>query len=162
MNATYYTYSDTPAGTVLLTGDGTVTTGIYWKVFKRVPKVEDDWVEDEQVFGEVLTQLDEYFKGTRTTFSFPYEAKGTAFQKSVWKELEKLGYGAHASYQAIANAIGNPKAVRAVGTAVGSNPLSIVVPCHRVLTSSNAISGYAGGTASKAVLLNIEKIAFLT
>jgi len=156
----YYTYADTPAGTLFLTGDGAVTTGIYWKVFKRVPQVNKDWVENRDVFTEVLRQLDEYFNGTRTVFDFPHEASGTVFQKSVWKELEKLRYGAHSSYQAIATAIGKPKAVRAVGTAVGSNPLSIVVPCHRVLSSSGKITGYAGGLAAKSLLLSTENIPF--
>jgi len=156
----YYTYAKTPAGEVLLTSDGVVTTGIYWKVFKRVPQMGEGWAENKPFFAQVLSELDEYFGGVRTSFTFPYKANGTEFQKRVWKELEKLEYGTSSSYQAIATAVGKPKAVRAVGTAVGSNPLSIIVPCHRVLGSSGKITGYAGGIAAKSLLLRLEHIAF--
>ena len=132
----YYTFTDTPAGTLLLTGDGKVVTGMHWKVFKRAPSVEPGWVEDRSVFEEPLRQLDEYFSGRRKVFSFAYRALGTPFQMSVWQELTKIPYGGHTSYRTVAEAVGKPRAVRAVGTAVGSNPISIVIPCHRVLTAS--------------------------
>ncbi len=154
----YYTFTDTPAGTLLLTSDGNIITGLHWKVFKRTPKVAKDWIEDGMIFKEALNQLDEYFAGKRRVFTFAYTFRGTDFQKSVWRELEKIPYGTYSSYQAIANAIGKPQAVRAVGTAVGSNPLSIVVPCHRVLTSSKKLGGYTGGIASKIYLLTREQI----
>lgn len=156
----YYMFANTPAGMLLFVGNGKTVTGIHWEVFKRRPVIAPDWVEDKAVFKEVLYQFDEYFAGKRTAFNFAYEAQGTDFQKAVWKELEKIPYGDHSSYQAIAYAVGKPKAVRAVGTAVGSNPLSIVVPCHRVLTSSGMLGGYAGGLKSKQYLLQKERIAF--
>ncbi len=156
----YYTCTDTPAGILLFISDGTVVNGIHWKVFKRTPGVAKDWEENRTIFKEVLDQFDEYFAGQRQTFTFAYSFQGTTFQKAVWKELEKIPYGAYSSYQAIANAIGKPKAVRAVGTAVGSNPLSIVIPCHRVLTSSIKLGGYAGGIKSKTYLLKREGILF--
>lgn len=156
----YYTFIDTPAGDLLLLSNGEVLTGIHWKVFKRRPLITSDWTENKTVFKEVVNQLGECFAGKRTTFTIAYAFTGTDFQKSVWRELENIPYGTHTSYQAIASAIGKPKAVRAVGTAVGSNPLSIIVPCHRVLTSSAKISGYAGGVESKAYLLAAERIVF--
>jgi methylated-DNA-[protein]-cysteine S-methyltransferase len=156
---TYYTFSDTPAGTLLLIGDGTTLTGLHWEVFKRRPAVGPTWTEDAAAFSTVLQQLSEYFAGSRQAFDFPYQMKGTDFQMSVWKELEKIPYGERSSYQAIATAIGKPKATRAVGTAVGSNPMSIVVPCHRVLTSSGALGGFAGGLPSKVMLLAREETA---
>lgn len=157
----YYTYKDTPAGTLLFMGDGEVVTGMHWKVFKYAPRAIPDWIENESVFEEPIRQLEEYFAGQRTVFTFLYRLEGTDFQKAVWHELEKIPYGTLSSYRQIAHVIGRPKAVRAVGTAVGRNPLSIVVPCHRVLTSTLRISGYAGGVASKEYLLAREGIAYL-
>ncbi len=156
----YYTFANTPAGRLLFVGDGKTVTGVHWEVFKRRPVVAPDWIENKNAFKEALHQFDEYFAGKRTAFTFAYEASGTDFQKAVWRELEKIPYGAHSSYQAIADTIGRPRAVRAVGTAVGSNPLSIVVPCHRVLTSSSKLGGYAGGLEGKQYLLRKEQITF--
>lgn len=158
---TYYTFTETPAGTLLLIGDGTTVTGAHWKVFKRAPVVGTDWVENKEVFSEVIQQLDEYFAGTRQVFDFDFTLTGTEFQMAVWRELEKIPFGTRSSYLAIATAIGRPNAVRAVGTAVGSNPISIIVPCHRVLTTSGHLGGYAGGLLGKEMLLSTEKIAWL-
>lgn len=156
----YYTVKNTPAGELLFISDGKTITGIHWLVFKRAPKIQPDWIENEQVFSEAIKQFDEYFAGKRTMFTFAHSSQGSEFQKAVWKQLEKIPYGKSSSYQVIATAIGKPKAVRAVGTAVGSNPLSIIVPCHRVLTSTAALGGYAGGIESKKCLLQTEDIAF--
>lgn len=155
----YYTFYDTPAGQLLLMSDGSTLIGAHWVVFKRAPQVALGWIEDKQLFNDIIRQLDEYFKGVRTQFEVDYRFDGTDFQRSVWKELTKIPYGASSSYAAIAATIGKPKAVRAVGTAVGSNPISIIVPCHRVLTSTGAIGGYAGGLASKMTLLDTENIS---
>jgi O-6-methylguanine DNA methyltransferase len=157
---TYYTFENTPAGQILLVGDGETLSGLYWKVFKRTPTIGVDWIEDKTKFAAIIKQLDEYFAGTRQTFDLKFAAKGTEFQKKVWAELSKIPFAAKSSYQAIATTIGKPKAVRAVGTAVGSNPISIIVPCHRVLTSDNKLGGYAGGLASKEVLLQNEGIVW--
>jgi len=157
---TYYTFTDTPAGTILLIGDGKKLNGIHWKSFERAPKVQSDWIEDPKMFSMHLKQLNEYFAGERTSFDFEFSAEGTDFQKKVWKELSKIPFGASKSYATIARAIGKPKAVRAVGTAVGSNPMSIVVPCHRVLTSANKLGGFAGGIKSKQILLKREGIGW--
>ncbi len=155
---TYYTFHDTPAGRLLLMSDGRTLTGAHWVVFKRAPKAVPDWIEDKGRFVAICRQFDEYFAGSRDQFDIEYRFEGTDFQKSVWSELVKIPYGVSSSYAAIAEAIGKPKAVRAVGTAVGSNPVSIIVPCHRVLTSAGGIGGYAGGLPSKMVLLKTETI----
>lgn len=155
---TYYTFHDTPAGRLLFTSDGTTLTGAHWVVFKRAPQVAPDWVEDEVRFAAICRQFDEYFAGSRDQFDVEYRFEGTDFQRSVWNELVKIPYGVSSSYAAIAETIGKPKAVRAVGTAVGSNPVSIIVPCHRVLTSRGGIGGYAGGLPSKMMLLKTEAI----
>jgi methylated-DNA-[protein]-cysteine S-methyltransferase len=154
----YYALTNTPAGTLLLIGDGKTITGMHWEVFKRRPSINPEWTEDMEAFSDLMQQLDEYFAGTRQVFDFEYAAKGTEFQMKVWRELAKIPYGVRSSYQAIAGAVGNPKAARAVGTAVGSNPISIVIPCHRVLTSIGKLGGYAGGFASKTLLLELEDI----
>lgn len=146
---------------LLLTHNGHSLTGVYWKVFVRSPEVLPEWREDKNKFTDVIRQFDEYFAGRRTSFDLIYAVSGTDFQKSVWREIAKISYGTHSTYKAIAEAIGKPKAVRAVGTAVGSNPISIAVPCHRVLATSGKLGGYAGGLESKRVLLKIEKIPFL-
>jgi O-6-methylguanine DNA methyltransferase len=156
---TYYRFYDTPAGRLLLTSDGTTLTGAHWTVFKRAPQVAPSWIQDETLFVDVCRQFDEYFAGSRNQFEIEYRFDGTDFQKSVWNELAKIPYGVSSSYATIATVIGKPKAVRAVGTAVGSNPISIIVPCHRVLTSTGAIGGYAGGLSSKLALLSTENIS---
>jgi O-6-methylguanine DNA methyltransferase len=156
----YYAHINTPAGELLLVRDNHTVTGLHWKIFKRVPVIQANWVENKDVFTEVIQQLSEYFAGKRQLFTFDYAAKGTDFQMKVWRELQKIPFGQKSSYQAIANIIGKPKAVRAVGTAVGSNPISIVVPCHRILTSSDKLGGYAGGLPAKQVLLQAENITW--
>lgn len=102
-------------------------------------------------------QLLEYFAGTRVNFDLVLEPTGTDFQKSVWKQLQTIKYGQTISYKDVAQKIVNPKAVRAVGAANGRNPISIVIPCHRVIAASGQLSGYAGGVERKAWLLDHEK-----
>jgi O-6-methylguanine DNA methyltransferase len=157
----YFTYADTQAGPILLTSDGQTLSGLYWKVFRRAPLPQAHWTKRPEVFTSVMQQLNEYFAGQRTVFDVAYAPRGTEFQREVWQQLEQLPFGAATSYQAIATAIGRPKAVRAVGTAVGSNPISILIPCHRVLGSSRTLNGYAGGIPAKQALLELENISFI-
>ena len=105
---------------------------------------------------EACSQLSAYFAKTRHEFDLPIDVKGTEFQTSVWKALQRIPYGQTVSYLDIAKHIGNPKAVRAVGLANGKNPIAIVVPCHRVIGSNKTLTGYAGGLARKQFLLNLE------
>ncbi|NAW78372.1 methylated-DNA--[protein]-cysteine S-methyltransferase [Vibrio sp. V33_P6A3T137] len=106
---------------------------------------------------DTIQQLEEYFAGQRTQFCLPLAATGTPFQRSVWQALGNIPYGETWSYQQLAEAIGNPKAVRAVGLANGKNPLSIIVPCHRVIGKNGKLTGYAGGIERKAGLLALER-----
>jgi O-6-methylguanine DNA methyltransferase len=156
----YYRYISTPAGNLLCTSDGQAITGLHWQVFRRAPIVQPSWIEQANLFEGVKAQLAEYFAGTRQQFNFAYHLTGTPFQQKVWQELAKIPYGTATSYKTIAATVGSPKAVRAVGTAVGSNPLSIVMPCHRVLTSTAQLGGYAGGLEAKQALLKLEGITF--
>lgn len=105
---------------------------------------------------EVCRQLDEYFAGTRTAFDFPLRLQGTPFQEKVWAALRDIPYGETRSYQQIAQAIGQPKACRAVGMANHRNPIYIVVPCHRVVGANGALTGYGGGLDMKKALLELE------
>lgn len=104
-----------------------------------------------------LTQLDEYFRGERQTFSLDLEPEGTEFQKAVWRQLSTIPYGQTASYLDIAKLIDNEKAVRAVGAANGQNKIAIIIPCHRVVGSDGKLTGYGGGLWRKAWLLNHER-----
>ncbi|APB74892.1 methylated-DNA--[protein]-cysteine S-methyltransferase [Paenibacillus polymyxa] len=110
-----------------------------------------------QVLAECAIQLDEYFKGERFEFTFPYAFEGTDFQQKVWNALMSVGYGKTTAYKDIALAIGNEKAIRAVGSANGKNKLSIVIPCHRIIGSNQKLTGYAGGLWRKEWLLQHEK-----
>jgi methylated-DNA-[protein]-cysteine S-methyltransferase len=158
---THYTRMETPAGPLLLTSDGTVITSMYWEVFKHMPPIQPGWKEDKTPLLQAIQQLEEYFAGKRRTFDFPRQTTiGTPFQRRVWEELSKIPYGKTVTYGDIAAKIGRPAAVRAVGTAVGRNPFSIIVPCHRVLAAGGRINGYAGGLDSKATLLKIENILY--
>lgn len=108
-------------------------------------------------FERKLKQLGEYFEGVREKFDLPFDVQGTPFQMQVWNQLSKIPYGETCSYRDIARKIKNAKAVRAVGTANGRNPLSIIVPCHRVIASNGSLGGYAGGVKLKTKLLSFEK-----
>lgn len=106
----------------------------------------------DRVYGEIM----EYLDGKRRHFDFPIELHGTDFQKKVWNQLQKIPYGETRTYKEVAEAIGNPKASRAVGMANNKNPIFIVVPCHRVVGSDGKLTGYAGGLDMKAALLELE------
>jgi O-6-methylguanine DNA methyltransferase len=105
-----------------------------------------------------LAQLREYFSRIRCEFDLPLDARGTEFQKAVWAEIARIPYGATTTYGEIARRVGHPRATRAVGGAVGANPLSIVVPCHRVLGAGGTLTGYGGGLEVKAALLRLEGV----
>ena len=114
-----------------------------------------------KILADAVFQLEEYFKGQRKNFDLPLDAKGTAFQKQVWNQLSQIPYGRTCSYKQIAQQIKNDKAIRAVGSANGKNPLFIIVPCHRVIASDGTLGGYAGGIEVKMKLLDLEKKTLL-
>lgn len=113
-------------------------------------------VENEEKLGEAVVELDQYFRGEREVFQLPVDLRGTDFQKNVWVALEKIPYGQIQSYSDIALGLDKPNAVRAVGSAIGRNPLLIVVPCHRVLGKNGKLTGYRGGMEMKERLLTLE------
>jgi methylated-DNA-[protein]-cysteine S-methyltransferase len=117
----------------------------------------DDWEEgDNVVLAATRVQLDEYFAGTRRAFDLPLAPRGTAFQRAVWCALASIAYGETISYRELAERIGQPSAMRAVGAANGRNPLPIVVPCHRVIGADGSLTGFGGGLPTKRFLLQLE------
>lgn len=126
-------------------------------VFLKRATSPDDIGQRTEFTDMVFSQVTEYLDGKRREFDFPYKLKGTEFQVKVWEELLRIPYGEIRTYKEVAAAIGNPKASRAVGTANNKNPLTIVVPCHRVIGSNGQLVGYAGGLDMKIALLEIEK-----
>jgi methylated-DNA-[protein]-cysteine S-methyltransferase len=114
------------------------------------------WIAEEEKLRPYAEQLTEYFRGERTSFSLPLDAGGTSFQHSVWKALSEIPFGARASYTDIASYIGKPESVRAVGAAIGANPVLIVVPCHRVVGKNGSLTGFREGLEMKRRLLELE------
>ena len=145
-----------PVGLLELREEGGSLTGIDLAAEgAEIP--QEPFARHSDLLYEAYRQLDEYFKGTRKAFDLPLNAKGTEFQRTVWRELEKIPYGETRSYEDIAGGLGKPKAVRAVGQANGRNPLIIVVPCHRVIRKSGDISGFRLGNQVKRYLLELER-----
>jgi methylated-DNA-[protein]-cysteine S-methyltransferase len=120
------------------------------------PRLDAPEVANDPLFERVADQLEHYFAGSLQAFDIPFDLQGTPFQRVVWQALLAIGAGTTRSYGDIARAIGRPVAVRAVGAAVGRNPISILVPCHRVIGSDGSLTGYAGGVERKVALLRLE------
>ena len=115
----------------------------------------------DALLQEAAQQLQAYFDGVRSAFELPLDLQGTAFQRSVWQVLQRIAPGATCSYGDIATALGSPSAVRAVGGAVGRNPVSVIVPCHRVVGRDGSLTGYAGGVDRKRALLRLEHVTHM-
>ena len=122
-------------------------------------KERETWVEQPEAFREIMGQLKGYFSGTLKRFEMPISLSGSEFQQSVYRQLINIPYGETRSYSDIAEAIGNKKAVRAVGNANSKNPIAIVVPCHRVIGRDGSLTGFAGGIEAKKILLRLENAA---
>lgn len=155
-NTTIHSVFESPLGPIWLALQNGVLTGLYFKKNKRDLGCQSK--TEKHLFDPVIEQLVEYLDGKRTSFDFPFRPQGTPFQKEVWGALSSIPYGQTVTYSDIANQINKPNAVRAVGAAVGRNPISIVVPCHRVLGKNGRLTGYAGGVDAKARLLEIEQV----
>lgn len=160
MTSTLYSLYLSPAGTIILTQEDGLLTGLWFEGEKHSTVVDPAWKRDETAFKAVHQQLDAYFAGKLQQFDLPIKVSGTAFQERVWKALCEIPYGQTWSYAHLAKHIGNPKAVRAVGTANGRNPISIIVPCHRVIGADGSLVGYGGGLDKKTFLLQLEKVIF--
>lgn len=155
---TFHTFFESPVGPLLLMSDGEALTGLHTESDKYRPKIRSDWIEADDAipFSVVKAQLRDYFEGRLTEFDLPLNPQGTQFQMRVWEQLCAIPFGETISYAELARRIGNPNASRAVGMANSRNPISIIVPCHRVIGADNSLTGYAGGLERKSALLEHE------
>ncbi len=150
---------DSPIGDLYLVASSKGLRGIYWnKQSVRLVNKTDASKPEEKILDKTSKQLSEYFSATRKQFDLPLDLEGTAFQKKVWQQLQRIPFGQTVSYGDVAKRIKNPKAVRAVGSANGKNPVCVIVPCHRVIASDGTIGGYSGGLQVKRKLLALEGI----
>ncbi len=164
MNEIAWLHHDSPIGPLLLAASDRGLRALYMDAHRHAPERPDPrWTEAvadgsarRAVIERACRQLDEYFAGERVDFDLPLDLDGTVFQRSVWQALRAIGYGQTLSYGELARRVGNPKAVRAVGLANGRNPVSIVVPCHRVIGADGSMTGYGGGIERKRFLLALE------
>jgi methylated-DNA-[protein]-cysteine S-methyltransferase len=147
-----YTTMDTPIGELLLVGDDDGLAGLHMEPHRADPA----WRRDDGPFAAVTEQLEQYFAGERTEFELDLAPRGTPFQQQVWSLLREIPFGETTTYGALAQRLGNPRTVRAVGLANGRNPISIIVPCHRVIGAGGALVGYGGGLDRKRALLAHE------
>lgn len=155
---TFYTTFESPVGPLLLMSDGTSLNGLHTDNDKHRPAIRPDWTRDDSVapFKQTIAQLRAYFDGALTEFDLPLAPQGTQFQITVWRELCNIPFGETISYAELARRIGRPTASRAVGHSNARNPISIIVPCHRVIGADNSLTGYAGGLDRKRALLALE------
>ncbi len=155
-----YIEMDTPIGVLTVTSDGNAITGVYMETHRHSPGDRSAWAREPAqecaTLAAARVQLSEYFQGHRVSFDLPLRATGTNMQRAVWDELTRIPFGETRSYGDIATTLGNPKASRAVGAANGKNPISIIVPCHRVVGADGSLTGFGGGVARKAWLLAHE------
>jgi methylated-DNA-[protein]-cysteine S-methyltransferase len=154
VNETYTTVAS-PFGELLLAAANGALTGLYMPAEELEPP--PGAVRDDAGFVNVRLQLEQYFAGRRREFDVPVAPVGTAFQQRVWDELQRIEYGHTISYAELAARIGRPTAIRAAGAANGRNPISILIPCHRVIGSSGSLTGYSGGLEAKRLLLELER-----
>jgi methylated-DNA-[protein]-cysteine S-methyltransferase len=157
MTPTFYTQIESPIGPLLLAADDAGLRQILFVNGRHPAKPESSWKEDRVPHGETIRQLKAYFAGHLENFDLQLAPEGTLFQLGVWRSLCEIPFGQTISYGELASRIGNPKASRAVGLANGSNPIPIVIPCHRVIGSNGKLTGYGGGLPIKEKLLALER-----
>jgi methylated-DNA-[protein]-cysteine S-methyltransferase len=151
-----YTTLGSPLGELLLLGTEEALQGLYMQDGRKPMRIAPEWQRAARPFADVATQLREYFERRRVNFDVPLTMHGTSFERLVWRALQDIPYGETASYGQIARRIGQPSAARAVGLANGRNPISVIVPCHRVIGANGALTGYGGGLKRKRILLELE------
>lgn len=156
----YYQDMPSPIGRLRLIASETALTGIWFEQGRDVARGDPTLVERATpLLDRTRSQLEEYFAGSRRQFDLPLEPRGTEFQRKVWKQLLAIGYGETTSYGALARDLGDAQASRAVGLANGSNPIPIVIPCHRVIGADGSLTGFGGGLPIKRALLDLENSA---
>jgi methylated-DNA-[protein]-cysteine S-methyltransferase len=151
---------DSPVGRLRLIASDDALVGIWFEQRRDAARAAPNLVcGANAIIQRARAQLGEYFAGTRRQFDLPLQPRGTEFQRRVWQRLTGIAYGATTTYGALATALGNSKGSRAVGLANGSNPIPIVIPCHRVIGADGSLTGFGGGLAIKAKLLDLERAA---
>ena len=152
-----HTRYDSPVGALMLAATDAGIHAVEFPENRHPVKRDDEWREGTHpLLDAAMRQLDGYFAGTRRTFELPLAPRGTPFQLQVWEALRAIPFGATWSYARLAQAIGNPSAMRAVGAANGRNPIPIIVPCHRVIGANGTLTGFGGGLPTKEFLLRLE------
>lgn len=152
-----YTTVPSPLGEIVMVGGGAALTHLWFaEEHRHVPEIGADWVRDGAPFETARAQLAEYFAGDRTTFDLDLDPTGTDFQRAVWDQLLQIPAGITITYGELAARSGRPGAARAAGAANGRNPISIIIPCHRVVASSGHLTDYGGGLHRKCALLELE------
>ena len=156
---THYSIISSPMDDLILAADASALTGVYFVGRDHIPGTSKKWTLASQhpVIQKASMQLQEYFACTRETFSVPLRPTGTAFQERVWREISLIPYGKTIHYSDLAERAGSPYAIRAAGTSTGRNPISIIIPCHRVVGKNGQLCGFAGGLERKRHLLEFEK-----
>lgn len=154
----YYTFTESPIQQLMLTSDGEALTGLRMIEHRHAPEMTNDWKLDDKAkpFDQTKQQLAAYFNGELMDFDLPLNLQGTDFQRMIWRELQKIPFGQTMSYGEMARLVGNPNGSRAVGAANGRNPISIIIPCHRLIGSTGKLTDYGGGLERKAWLLAHE------
>jgi methylated-DNA-[protein]-cysteine S-methyltransferase len=155
----FYDDFNSPIGIITVSTDGVHITSLHIEGDRYFKGVLKEWTRDpgQRLLHQVHQELDEYFAGIRTGFAVPLLPTGTALQQAVWKALRDIPSGTTTSYKKIAQTIGKPQAVRTVASVIGRNPIGIIIPCHRVLTSTGSLGGYVAGLKRKQQLLDIEQ-----
>jgi methylated-DNA-[protein]-cysteine S-methyltransferase len=155
----YFDRVATPLGPMLLATDGVALTGAWFDGQRYLPSIDARWQSRSEltVLRRARAMLAEYFDGTRTQFDIALAPRGTPFQRAVWKQIFAVSYGETIAYRDLAARVGHASAVRAAGAATGRNPLSVFVPCHRIVGAGGALTGYAGGLDRKRALLALER-----
>lgn len=158
MNLLSYTYIESPIGPLLVAGDNTALHYLSFPSGLKSFAPRPAWHRSDKPFTEVRRQLTAYFKGDLRRFDLPLHLTGTDFQKQVWRYLSQIPFGHMRSYGEVASELGKPKACRAVGAANGNNPIPIILPCHRVIGTNGALTGFGGGIPTKLYLLEHEDV----
>jgi len=153
-----YGFYESPCGQMLLVARDEGLSGVYFEGQKYYPSIDPTWRRDEQqsVIAQARRELTEYFAGKRQRFELALAPEGTPFQRSIWQAIARVGFGETISYGELAQSAGYPGKARAAGAATGRNPLTIIIPCHRIVASNGALTGYAGGLERKHALLALE------
>lgn len=155
--ATCYQWTESPVGRLLLVADEGGLRELLFERGRTAPVIDASWKDNDRLLREAIRQLRAFFAGERQHFDLELNPQGTGFQQRVWRALQEIPFGETISYRELARRLGNPAASRAVGLANGSNPIAIIIPCHRVIGSNGTLTGYGGGLENKRWLLDFER-----